>query len=56
MARSRLWKTTERLILGALMGTAAFLIERRLRKALRKMEEGEPRSRSATFGPAEGPR
>ena len=56
MARGRVWRTTERVILGALMGTAAFLIERRLRKALRKMEEGEPGARSATFGPAEGPR
>jgi len=50
VARRRLWARVERVILGAGMGAAAFLIERRLRKALDKMrDEGD--GRSASFGP-----
>jgi len=53
--RTRAWKRFERIVLGAFMGTAAWLIERKLRKALSRMQSsGETDRRAATFGPEEG--
>jgi hypothetical protein len=51
--RRRGWRIFERALLGSMMGVAAYVIERKLARAVRKMQEGDAAPSSVTFGPEE---